>query len=222
MGLSVLQPQGPQLSQQPEWTWKWIPTQSLQWGMRSCEHLDFIKFPIFLFSSKLPCPAYRQSTSGLPKSKIFPLLLQQEFCDIRIDSNRPHFYPIMFPLHFFSFIFFFFSLLYPLLSYNDSVQFSYSVMSSTLWPHGLQHARLPCPLPTPGACSNSCSSSWWCHPTISSSVILPSIFSSIRIFPKESVLCIIWPKYWSFSFGISPTLMKYLDSSLNQYILYMP
>ena len=44
-------------------------------------------------------------------------------------------------------------------------------MSSSLWPHRLQHARLPCPSPTPGACSNSCTSSRWCHPTISSSVI---------------------------------------------------
>ena len=53
-----------------------------------------------------------------------------------------------------------------------SVQFSISVMSNSLRPHGLQHARLPCLSPTPGACSNSCPSSRWCHPTISSSVIL--------------------------------------------------
>ena len=52
-----------------------------------------------------------------------------------------------------------------------SVQFSCSVMSNSLQSHGLQHARLPCPSPTLGACSNSCPSSWWCHPTISSSVI---------------------------------------------------
>ena len=52
-----------------------------------------------------------------------------------------------------------------------SVQISHSVVSDSLWPNGLQHARLPCPSPTPGACSNSCQSSWWCHPTISSSVI---------------------------------------------------
>jgi len=52
-----------------------------------------------------------------------------------------------------------------------SVQFSCIVVSDTLWPHGLQHARLPCPSPTPGACSNSCPSSQWCHPTISYSVI---------------------------------------------------
>ena len=49
--------------------------------------------------------------------------------------------------------------------------FSNSVMSDSLWPHGLQHARLPCASSSPGACSNSCPLSWWCHPTISSSVI---------------------------------------------------
>ena len=53
----------------------------------------------------------------------------------------------------------------------SSVQFSHSLMSDSLWPHGLQRARLPCPSPTPRACPNSYPSSWWCHPTISSSVI---------------------------------------------------
>ena len=52
-----------------------------------------------------------------------------------------------------------------------SVQFSHSVMFDSLWPHGLQHVRLPCPSPTPGVYSNSCPLSWWCHPTVSSSVI---------------------------------------------------
>ena len=52
-----------------------------------------------------------------------------------------------------------------------SVQFSRSVVSDSLRPHGLQHARLPCPSPTPGACSNSCSLSQWCHPTISSTAL---------------------------------------------------
>ena len=51
------------------------------------------------------------------------------------------------------------------------VQFSRSVVSDSLWSHGLQHDRLPCPSPTPEACSNSCPSSQWCHTTISSSVI---------------------------------------------------
>ena len=50
-------------------------------------------------------------------------------------------------------------------------QFSHSVLSNSLWPHGLQHARLPCPSPTPGTCSDSCPLSWWCLPTISSYVI---------------------------------------------------
>ena len=50
-----------------------------------------------------------------------------------------------------------------------SVQFSHSVVSDSLWPHGLQHTRPPCP--SPRVCSNSCPLSWWCHPTISSSVI---------------------------------------------------
>ena len=186
----------------------------------------------------------------------------------------------------------------------SSVQFSHSVVSNSLGTHGLQHARLPCPSPTPRACSNSRLSSQWCHPTISPSVIpfssclqsfpasgsfprsqffasggqsigasasasacefygvqfqsvqslscvwlfattwtaapqaslsitksrsllklmsiesvmpsnhltlchplllLPSVFPSIRVFSKESVLCIKWLKYWSFNFSISPS-----------------
>ena len=53
----------------------------------------------------------------------------------------------------------------------SSIQFSRSIVSNSLGPHGLQHTMLPCPWPTPGACSNSCSASQWCSPTISSSVI---------------------------------------------------
>ena len=53
----------------------------------------------------------------------------------------------------------------------NSLQFSHSDISNSLRPHGLQHARLRCPSLTPGACSNSCPSSWWWHPTISSSVV---------------------------------------------------
>ena len=54
---------------------------------------------------------------------------------------------------------------------RSSVQFSHSVVFNSWWPHGLQHARLPCPSPTPGAYSNSCPLSRWCHPTISSFVV---------------------------------------------------
>ena len=78
----------------------------------------------------------------------------------------------------------------------------------TLLPHGLQHSRLPCPSPSCRTCSNSCPLSRWCHPTISSSVVHFS--SCLQSFPalgssNELVLCIRWPKYWSFSFSISPS-----------------
>ena len=63
------------------------------------------------------------------------------------------------------------------------VQFSHSVMSDSLWPRGLQYTRLPCPSPTPGAYSNSCPSSQWWHPTISSSVV--SFSSHLQSFPAS-------------------------------------
>ena len=65
----------------------------------------------------------------------------------------------------------------------------------------------PCPSPTPGAYSNSCPSSQWCHPTISSSVIPFSSWlqSFPALFSQESVFHIRWPRYWSFSFSISPS-----------------
>ena len=89
----------------------------------------------------------------------------------------------------------------------QSVQFSHSVVSDSLWLHELQHIMPPCPSPTPRVYTNSCPWSQWCHPTISSSVIpfsSRSIFPSIRVFSNESVL-IRWPKYWSFSFSINPS-----------------
>ena len=91
----------------------------------------------------------------------------------------------------------------------QSVQFSHSVRPDSLWPHGLQHTRLPSPLPN----------SWslfklmfiksempynhliLCHPLL----LLPSIFPSIRVFSNESVHYIRWPKYWSLNFSISPS-----------------
>ena len=65
----------------------------------------------------------------------------------------------------------------------SSVHFCHSVMSDSLQPHGLQHSRLPCPSPMPGACSNSCPLCRWCHPTIASFVI-PS-FSCLQSFPAS-------------------------------------
>ena len=68
----------------------------------------------------------------------------------------------------------------------SSGEFSRSVVSDSLWPHGLQHTRLPCLSPTPGACSNSCPSSQWCHPSISSSVFPFS--SSLQSFAASGSL----------------------------------
>ena len=93
-------------------------------------------------------------------------------------------------------------------AFVSSVQFSHSVVSDSLRPNELQHARPPCPTPTPGAHPNPCPLSQWCHPTISSSVVPSSpasIFPSIRAFSNEPALCIRWPKYWSLSFNISPS-----------------
>ena len=80
-------------------------------------------------------------------------------------------------------------------------------MSYSLWPHGLQKARLPCPSPTLGACSNSCPSSQWCHATILSSVVPFS--SCLQSFPASGSFqrnqFFTSVKYWSFSFSISPS-----------------
>ena len=74
---------------------------------------------------------------------------------------------------------------------NQSVsQFSHSLMSDSLRPHGLQHSRPPCPSPTPGVYSNSCPLSWWCHPTISFSVIPFS--SCLQSFPASGSFPMSW------------------------------
>ena len=90
----------------------------------------------------------------------------------------------------------------------SSVQFSCSVVSYSLQPHELQHARTPCPSPTPGVHSDSSPSSPWCHPDISFSVIpffsCPQSLPASESFPM-SQLCMRWPKPWSFSFSIIPS-----------------
>ena len=87
-------------------------------------------------------------------------------------------------------------------------QFSRSVMFSSLWPHGLQHTRLPCPSLSPRVWTNSCPLNWipFIHLILCCPLLLPpSIFPSIRVFPNESALRIRWPKHWSFSFSMSPS-----------------
>ena len=89
----------------------------------------------------------------------------------------------------------------------QSVQFSHSVVSDSLQPHELQHARLPCPSPTleftqTHVCQvGDTSHLILCHLLL----LLPPIPPSIRVFSNESTLCMRWPKYWSFSFSISPS-----------------
>ena len=83
---------------------------------------------------------------------------------------------------------------------------SCSFMSDSLQPHGLHHSRLPYPSPSPGVCLNSCpvmpsNRLVLCHPLL----LLSSIFPSIRVFSNGLALRIRWPKYWSFSFNISPS-----------------
>ena len=88
----------------------------------------------------------------------------------------------------------------------SSVQFSCSVVSDSIGPHESQHARPPCPSPTPPKLMSiklvmPSNHLILCRPLL----LLPSIFPSIRVFSNESALCTRWPKCWSFSFSISPS-----------------
>ena len=109
-----------------------------------------------------------------------------------------------------------FALLYLCISHlwgvadSSLVQFSHSVMSNSLQFHELQHARPPCPSPSPRVHSDSCESIesvMLCNHLIlcCSLFLLPPIPPSIRVFSSESTLCIRWPKYWSFSVSIIPS-----------------
>ena len=115
------------------------------------------------------------------------------------------------PSHHPGILFFFFLLLFIYIFSFIYIQFSSVqslVMSDSLRPHESQHTRTPCPSTTPGVDSNSCPLSWRCHSAISSCcplLLLPPIPPSIRVFSNESTLRIRRPKYWSFSFSISPS-----------------
>ena len=94
--------------------------------------------------------------------------------------------------------------------YSQSLsQFSCSIVSDSLQPHGLEHTRPPCPSPTPGIYPNSCPSSWWCHPTISFSVVpLSSCLQSFPAsgsFPMSQLFASGSQSIGSFSFNISPS-----------------
>ena len=89
---------------------------------------------------------------------------------------------------------------------NSCLMFSHLVVSKSLWSHGLQHTRLPCLSPSPEVCPSSCLLHWWCHPAISSSDALfsfcPQSFPALGTFPMSRIR---WPKYWNFSFSLSPS-----------------
>ena len=91
----------------------------------------------------------------------------------------------------------------------SSVQFSCLVVSDSLQPYGLQHTRPPCPSPTPGVYPNSCPLSWWCHPTISSSVIPfsshPQSFPVSGSYQMSQLFASDGQSIGSFSFNISPS-----------------
>ena len=91
----------------------------------------------------------------------------------------------------------------------SSVPFSHSVVSDSLWPHEMQHARPPCPSPTPEVHSDSRPSSQRYHPAISSSVVsfsaCPQSLPASEFFSNESTLHMRWPNYWSFRFSIIPS-----------------
>ena len=96
----------------------------------------------------------------------------------------------------------------PDIKFPTSVQFSRSVMSDSLRPHESQHARPPCPSPTPGVhqthvhrVSDAINHLILCRPLL----LLPPIPPSIRVLSNESTVCMRWPKYWSFSFSIIPS-----------------
>ena len=97
---------------------------------------------------------------------------------------------------------------FPAVSLFSSVQFSHSVVSDSLWPHELQHARPPCPSPTPGVHSNSRPSSRWCYPAISSSGIP---FSS---FPQSLPASESFPMSQLFAWGGQSTGVSALASFL--------
>ena len=82
-------------------------------------------------------------------------------------------------------------------------------MSDSVWSHELQHTRLPCPSLCPGVCSNSCLLIQWCHSSITFEVTHFSFALNLQgksdYFSNEYALSISWPKYWSFSFSISPS-----------------
>ena len=154
-----------------------MQAKSLQSCPTLCDPMDCIahQAPLSMgfsrqeYKSGLPCPS--------PKYNMFH---QRKMWNTVIEFDILMFFNglSMFPSYLFFFIF-----IVNVRYQFSSVQFSRSATSDSLWPHGVQHARPPCSSSTPKAYSNSCPSSWWCHPTISSSVI--PFLSHLQSFPAS-------------------------------------
>ena len=136
----------------------------------------------------------------------FPHSINLQSCTVTLgtESNGEFERCMMFSVSSFMFCFFLFHLFLQF----SSVQFSHSVMSDSLQPPESQHARPPCPSPSPGvhshSCPRVCDAIQPSHP-LSSLLPLPPLPPSIRAFSNEPTLRMRWPKYWSFSFSISPS-----------------
>ena len=91
-----------------------------------------------------------------------------------------------------------------------SVQFTHSIVSDSLRPHGLKHARLPCPSPTPGVYSNSCPSRWWCHSTISSSGM--SKFEWWKKWAALDISCVLFEILLPFITTVTNSLVQFSTS----------
>ena len=171
--------------------WLWWVVVGYMWHLSRCSERGYFSLQCMDFSNLLigswilnhwtrsPSSAVFLSSPHPPSTwhcqtfeNLYQLLSVKLYCLSVFTSEILHF----------SYLLWFFSLC-ELPVYSVSVQFSHSVMFDSLQPHGPQHARLPCPSPTPGACSNSCLLSQWCHPTISSSVIPFS--SLLQSFPAS-------------------------------------
>ena len=138
-----------------EWSWPSFPCQPLlRPGLVSSpwHWLPFSDLPLFLnflkcsWGHSKPCKRWSHSFSSCSSPTLHPTPIPHPVYSLLNRSSKS-------------------------VGNKPSVQFSHSVVSDSLWLHGLQHARLPCPSPTPRACSNSCPSNRWCYPTISSSVV---------------------------------------------------
>ena len=131
-----------------------------------------------LFTSLLNLNYLIRTCHGVENSELIFVILGTAHT---VDSVLPAFQTVLCIIQYFLHSLFFHSIFWFLCI--SSVQFSHSVVSDSLSPHELQHARPPCPSPTPGVYPNSCPLSWWCHPTISSSVVPFS--SCLQFFPAS-------------------------------------